>query len=148
VVTFREDGPVQTADGSPGGVRELRLAVTAADWEAAVAFYRDELGLPQLDDFSSDRGRVVLLDAGRATLELVDERQAAYIDEVEVGRRVAGPVRVAFEVADVDASVRRLARAGGEVVAEPTRTPWNSLNARLRAPAGLQLTLFEEPDEA
>ena len=139
---------METADGSPGGVRELRLAVTAADWEAAVAFYRDELGLPQLDDFSSDRGRVVLLDAGRATLELVDERQAAYIDEVEVGRRVAGPVRVAFEVADVDASVRRLARAGGEVVAEPTRTPWNSLNARLRAPAGLQLTLFEEPDEA
>ena len=139
---------METADGSPGGVRELRLAVTAADWEAAVAFYRDELGLPQLDDYSSDRGRVVLLDAGRATLELVDPDQAAFIDEVEVGRRVAGHIRVAFEVADVDASVRRLARAGGEVVAEPTRTPWNSLNARLRAPAGLQLTLFEEPGEA
>jgi lactoylglutathione lyase len=25
---------------------------------------------------------------------------AAYIDEVEVGQRVAGPIRVAFEVAD------------------------------------------------
>jgi lactoylglutathione lyase len=30
------------------------------------------------------------------------------------------------------------------VVAEPTETPWRSLNARLEAPAGLQLTLFEE----
>jgi predicted enzyme related to lactoylglutathione lyase len=131
-------------DGTPGGVRELRLAVTAADWEAAVRFYRDELGLPQLDDFSSDRGQVVLLDAGRATLELVDGNQAAFIDQVEVGRRVAGHIRVAFEVADVDASFHRLAGAGGEIIAAPTRTPWNSLNARLQAPAGLQLTLFEE----
>jgi lactoylglutathione lyase len=135
--------PVETERG----VRELRLAVTAADWEAAVAFYRDELGLPQLDDFSSDRGRVVLLDAGRATLELVDESQAAFIDEVEVGRRVAGHIRVAFQVDDAEASTRRLASAGAEIIATPTRTPWNSLNARLHAPAGLQLTLFEEPTE-
>lgn len=146
-----EDDPVDTAAGRPderpGGVRELRLAVTAADWDAAVAFYRDGLGLPQLADFSSDRGRVVLLDAGRATLELVDPDQAAYIDEVEVGRRVAGHIRVAFEVDDVDAGVRTLAEAGAEIVAEPTRTPWNSRNARLDAPAGLQLTLFEEPTE-
>jgi lactoylglutathione lyase len=39
---------------------------------------------------------------------------------------------------------RRLQEAGAEVVAEPTRTPWNSLNARLEGPAGLQLTLFTE----
>ena len=134
-------------DARPGGVRELRLAVTAADWDAAVTFYRDGLGLRQLDDFSSDRGRVVLLDAGRATLELVDADQAAYIDQVEVGRRVAGHIRVAFEVDGVDAAVRRLADAGAEIVAEPTRTPWSSRNARLHAPAGLQLTLFEEPTD-
>jgi lactoylglutathione lyase len=135
------------SDERPGGVRELRLAVTATDWDAAVTFYRDGLGLPQLDDFSSDRGRVVLLDAGRATLEVIDADQAAYIDEVEVGRRVAGHIRVAFEVDDVDAGVRRLADAGAEIIAQPTRTPWNSRNARLQAPAGLQLTLFEEPTE-
>ena len=134
-------------NGIPGGVRELRLAVTAADWEGAVAFYRDELGLPQLDDFSSDRGRVVLLDAGRATLELVDDNQAAFIDQVEVGRRVAEHIRVAFQVDDVGATFGRLTRARGEVIAEPTRTPWNSVNARLHAPAGLQLTLFEEHSE-
>jgi hypothetical protein len=29
-------------------------------------------------------------------------------------------------------------------VAEPTRTPWNSLNSRLEAPGALQLTLFTE----
>ena len=128
-------------------VRELRLVVTVDDWEAAVAFYREALGLSQVADFSSDEGRVVLLSAGRATLEVVDARQAAYIDLVEVGRRVAGAVRVAFEVSDAATATERLAAAGADVLAPPTRTPWLSLNARLEAPAGLQLTLFEELGE-
>ncbi len=129
------------------GVRELRLAVTADDWEAAVRFYRDVLGLPQLADFSSDEGRVVLLDAGRATLELIDPRQADYIDRVEVGQRVAGHIRVALEVDDSEATTQALVDAGARLVKEPTETPWRSLNARLEAPADLQLTLFEELDK-
>jgi hypothetical protein len=63
---------------------------------------------------------------------------------VEVGRRVSGHIRVAFEVDDSRASSAELAVAGATVIAEPTVTPWNSLNARLEAPAGLQLTLFTE----
>jgi len=125
-------------------VSELRLVVTAPEYGAAVHFYRDVLGLPQLDDFSSPNGRVVLLDAGRATIEVIDPRQAAYIDEVEVGQRVAGPIRVGFEVRDVAKVTDELTGAGATVLAQPTVTPWNSLNARLAAPAGLQLTLFEE----
>ena len=31
-------------------------------------------------------------------------------------------------------------------MAEPVITPWQSLNARLEAPAGLQLTVFQELD--
>ena len=91
-----------------------------------------------------ERGRVTILDAGRATLELLDEEHAAFVDEVEVGRRVAGHVRLAFEVVDAAALTRELEAAGAEVVAPPTRTPWESLNARLEGPAGLQLTLFQE----
>ncbi|TDE00329.1 VOC family protein [Jiangella asiatica] len=127
-------------------VRELRLVVTASDWDAAVRFYRDVLGLPQAADFSSPDGRVVLLEAGRATLEIVDPDQAEFIDRVEVGRRVAGHVRVALEVDDAARVAGELAAGGADVVAEPTRTPWNSLNARLDTPAGLHLTLFTELD--
>ena len=83
-----------------------------------------------------------LLAAGRATVELADEGHAAYIDDLEVGRRVAGPVRVAFQVADPAAATEALAAAGATVVADPVRTPWGSLNARLDAPGGLHLTLF------
>ena len=55
-------------------------------------------------------------------------------------------MRVAFKVGDVDAVTRRLDAAGATVLAEPVETPWGSRNARLEAPAGLQLTLFQEPD--
>ena len=126
------------------GVRELRLVVTAADFDEALRFYRDVLGLREREAYTSEDGRVVILEAGRATLELTDPPHAASIDEVEVGRRVAGHIRVAFEVADSPAATRALADAGATVLAEPTRTPWNSLNARLEGPAGLQLTLFQK----
>ncbi|MFI8205852.1 VOC family protein [Streptomyces sp. NPDC085937] len=128
-------------------VRELRLVVTAEDYDAALRFYRDVLGLPERAAFTSDGGRVTILEAGRATLELTDPNHAAFIDDVEVGRRVAGHVRVAFQVDDSAATTERLAAAGAEVVAEPTRTPWNSLNSRLEAPGALQLTLFTELDD-
>ena len=125
-------------------VRELRLVVTAEDYDEALRFYRDVLGLEERAAYTSPDGRVTILDAGRATLELADPNQAEFIDRVEVGRRVAGHIRIAFEVDDSAATTRRLAAAGAEVLAEPTRTPWSSLNARLQAPAGLQLTLFQE----
>ncbi|MDQ3066766.1 MAG: VOC family protein [Actinomycetota bacterium] len=128
-------------------VRELRLVVTAPDFDEALTFYRDVLGLVEREAYSSADGRVSILEAGRATLELTDPPHAAYIDEVEVGRRVAGQFRVAFEVDDSTAMTATLAAAGADVIAEPTRTPWNSLNSRLEAPAGLQLTLFTELGE-
>ena len=129
-----------------GGVRELRLVVTAQDYDAAVAFYRDTLGLPEREAYSSEDGRVVILDAGRATLEIADPAQADFIDRVEVGRRVAGHLRVAFEVPDAAATTSRLEAAGAQVVAPPTPTPWRSLNARLEAPGDLHITLFQELD--
>ena len=128
-------------------VRELRVAVTAEDYDEALAFYRDVLGLRERAAFSSEDGRVTILEAGRATLELLDPTHAAYVDQVEVGKRVAGHIRLAFEVDDSEPTTAKLAAAGATVIAEPTRTPWNSLNARLEAPAGLQLTLFEELGE-
>jgi len=96
-------------------------------------------------DLAGDHGaRVVILDAGRATLELSNQAQAELIDEVEVGHRVAPALRVAFQVADAAVTTDRLVAAGATLIAAPTPTPWNSLNSRLDAPGELQLTLFEE----
>jgi catechol 2,3-dioxygenase-like lactoylglutathione lyase family enzyme len=125
-------------------VRELRVVVTAPDYDAALRFYRDALGLPERAAYASPGGRVTILEAGRATLELADPGHAAFVDDVEVGRRVAGQIRLAFEVDDSRSMTATLAAAGAAVIAGPTITPWNSLNSRLEAPAGLQLTLFTE----
>jgi predicted enzyme related to lactoylglutathione lyase len=135
---------VASPDTSP--VKQLRVVVTAEDYDAALAFYRDVLGLPQEAAFESTDGRVAILGAGRATLEITDPSHAAHIDDVEVGRRVAGQLRLAFEVADSPATTTKLVDAGAQLVAEPTRTPWRSLNARLDAAAGLHVTIFTELD--
>lgn len=125
-------------------VVELRLVLTVEDFEGALAFYRDALGLPEGPSWQSEGedARIAILEVERATLELVNEGQAAAIDRIEVGERVAGPVRIAFEVDDSEAVARRLVDAGAEQLAEPVTTPWNDRNVRLRAPDGMQLTLF------
>ena len=130
--------------GLQGVVNELRLVVTATDYDDAVHFYRDVLGLRQTESYQSADGHVVILDAGSATIEINDPAYAAYVDDVEVGRRVAGHVRVAFGVDDSASTTRRLVNAGAHLVREPVRTPWGTLNSRLEAPAGLQLTLFSD----
>lgn len=129
-------------------VVQLRLVVEADDYDAAVAFYRDTLGLREELAVDGEQGeRVMILQVGRATLELSNPEQVAMIDQVEVGRRVSPRLRIAFEVSDVDAATAAASDAGATVLARPTLTPWRSRNARLTAPAGLQITLFEELPE-
>jgi predicted enzyme related to lactoylglutathione lyase len=135
------------SDTTPSPVRQLRLVVEAEDFDEAVALYRDVLGLPEEFYVESDGdARVMALQAGRATLEIINPAQRRLIDDLEVGRQVSRHIRVAFEVSDVSHVTDTVARTGVELVAPPTETPWRSLNARFEAPAGLQITLFEELD--
>jgi uncharacterized glyoxalase superfamily protein PhnB len=130
-------------------VLQLRLVAETDDFDAAVAFYRDALGLPEAESYEGEGGaRVAILSVPSATLEIANRAQVRMIDDVEVGRPVsrapALSIRVAFEVVDARATTAALAAGGAEVLAEPTVTPWNSLNARLEAPGGLQITAFQE----
>lgn len=126
-------------------VRQLRLVVHAQDYDEALVFFRDVLGMPTAEAYSGGNGaEVTILDAGRATLEIVNTAQVEMIDDVEVGRRVAPHFRVALQVDDCATATDRALAGGATPVAQPTRTPWDSLNARLDAPAGIHLTLFQE----
>jgi predicted enzyme related to lactoylglutathione lyase len=128
-----------------GRVLQLRLVVEADDYDQAVAFYRDVLGLrEELVVESKGGAKVTIFEVGRATLELSNPAQVAMIDDIEVGRRVSPRLRVAFEVADANAVTDDLVGGGAELIAAPTLTPWQSLNSRLSAPADLQITLFQE----
>ena len=126
-------------------VTQLRLVVEADDFDEAVSFYRDTLDLTEEFNIESEGGaRVVALQVGRATLEIINRAQRRLIDRIEVGHNVSRRIRVGFEVSDAAGMTDRAAASGAELVAPPTHTPWRSLNSRLEAPAGLQITLFEE----
>lgn len=133
---------------TPNPVHQLRLVVEAEDYDAALTFYRDVLGLPEQEAYQGeDDARVTILDAGRATLELSNPAQVRMIDRVEADGRPSLKLRVAFEVDDAAAATRQAVAGGAALVAEPRETPWRSLNSRLNGPAGLQLTLFQELDD-
>ncbi|UFU05365.1 VOC family protein [Ruania halotolerans] len=146
-----DDAPahhVPTHD-APARVRQLRLVVEAEDFDAAVTFYRDVLGLPERAAFEGEGdARVAILDAGMATLELANPAQVKMIDAVEAEGRPSARIRIAFEVDDSAASTMELVDAGAELIAEPRETPWRSLNSRLHAPADLEVTLFQELGES
>lgn len=132
----------------PQRVRQLRLVVAADDYDEALTFFRDVLGMREELAVSGGEGaHVTILEAGRATLELANPAQKRMIDEVEVGRQVAPKLRVAFEVDDTSALTDELISAGATQVAPPTETPWRSLNARLDTPGGLHVTIFQELEQ-
>ena len=101
--------------------------------------------MPQSEAYEAEGGaRVAILDAGRATLEVANAAQVAFIDRVETDGVSSDRVRVALEVDDTTRVAERLVAGGAQLEASARETPWRSLNARLRGPADLQLTLFQE----
>lgn len=129
-------------------VRELRIALTVDEFDRAVAFYRDALGMPERESWDRPDGRGVILEAGVATLELFDHAQADTLDAIEVGRRVSGKIRFAIEVPDSARTASRLVDAGATAEGGVVETPWGDRNVRVRTPDGMQLTLFDRTDEA
>lgn len=144
-VSMSEEKTSGSAPTAAPRVKQLRLVVEAEDFEAALAFYRDVLGLEPQAAFEGEGGaQVAILHAGLATLELANPAQVRMIDGIETEGGRSDRLRVAFEVDDAAEATDRLVAGGAELEAEPRETPWRSLNARLRGPAGLQLSLFQE----
>jgi catechol 2,3-dioxygenase-like lactoylglutathione lyase family enzyme len=127
-------------------VIELRVALTTQVFEQLVRFYRDGLGLEPSQAWPEDQGRALVLDMGKATLEVFDEKQAQTVDQLEVGRRISGQVRLALEVPDVNAATMRLLAHGATLVHAAVVTPWGDTNVRLQDPDGMQITLYERAD--
>jgi catechol 2,3-dioxygenase-like lactoylglutathione lyase family enzyme len=135
-----------------GPARELRIVITVDDFARAMGFYREALGLPLIRAWQEGDGGGALLDAGHGVIELLSSEQAAMVDEVETGSRHGGAsLRVALEVDDSAVVADHLVHAGAQRLGGPFDTPWGHRSVRLRAPGGVQLTLFtvlEPPAEA
>ena len=128
-------------------VLEMRVAMTTRDYERLVKFYCDGLGLEPAAIWNSTDGHALILDMGKATLELFDEAQAEYIDQLEAGKRISGQIRFALQVPDLHTAMERLLAHGATVVHEAAVTPWGDYNVRLQDPDGMQITLFQSTEK-
>jgi len=132
---------------TPPPILQLRVALTTADYERVLTFYTDVLGLTPAALWENDGGHAVIFEMGQGTLEVFDEAQAAAIDQIEAGARLSGQIRFALQVPDLDAAIARVVAKGATLIHEPVITPWGDRNVRLSAPDGLQITLFQVPDQ-
>jgi methylmalonyl-CoA/ethylmalonyl-CoA epimerase len=124
-------------------VFELRVALTTSDYERSTKFYCEGLGLEPAAIWNNGLGKALILDMGKATLELFDEAQAETVDQIEAEQRVSGQIRFALRVPDLKAAMERLLAHGAILVHPPVITPWGDYNVRLQDPDGMQITLFQ-----
>lgn len=127
-------------------VFELRIALTTQDYERLTKFYCEGLGIEPSAIWNNDQGKALVLDMGRATLELFDEAQAEIIDQIEAEQRISGQIRFALQVPDLKSAMERLIEHGATLIHEPVLTPWGDYNVRLQDPDGMQITLFQVPE--
>lgn len=141
---IRKDHPkTMTEPNSNYPVLEMRVALTTSDYERLVKFYCDGLGIEPAAIWNNGQGQALVINMGKATLEIFDEVQAETIDQLEAGRRVSGQIRFAFEVPDLKVAMDRLITHGATLIHPPVITPWGDYNVRLQDPDGMQITLFQ-----
>jgi len=128
-------------------VLELRVALTVGDYERSIKFYCDGLGMEPAAVWNNGQGRALVLNMGNAALEIFDEAQAETIDQIEAEQRISGQIRFALQVPDVKAAMKRLLAHGAILIHPPIIMPWGDYNVRLQDPDGMQITLFQVPDQ-
>jgi len=128
-------------------VLELRVALTVADFERSIKFYCEGLGIEPAAIWNNGLGHALVLELGNASLEIFDEVQAETIDQIEAEQRISGQVRFALQVPDLKAAMERLIDHGATLIHPPLITPWGDYNVRLQDPDGMQITLFQVPQQ-
>jgi len=123
-----------------------RVAVVVRDQGAALAWYRDVLGLT-VRVHETESGYVELaLGKGAAALSLVAPRAEwgePYRTEAEA--RIGIRTGIAFETDSVAALAARLEHARARVTQPPEVQPWGGVTLRFADPDGNEFLAFEKP---
>ena len=119
---------------------EIRVLVGSVDFERSTAFYADLLGFVVAEQWDDPDGRGTLFQAASGGVIEIFEDSPHHPFEPPAG------VKVAVEVADVDALHRRLAAAEVEIVDPIADRSWGHRSFEVRDPSGLHLVFFTPSD--
>lgn len=118
-------------------VLSSRTLIRPSDFEGAVRWYRDVLGLRVYREYGvSGRVTGVVFFLGGGFLELVSGSSPV----------TPGGVTLWLQVPDVDAEHARLRDAGAEVTRPPVTEPWGLRECWLRGPDDAPIVVVEVPE--
>ncbi len=124
--------------------------VLAHDPEAAVAFYRDTLGLEVRSDVARENFRWVVV--GCPTQPAIGICITNYLGgspadiDALAGLIAKGALGgVHFQSDDLDATFAKVRDAGADIVQEPTEQPWGTRDFAVRDPSGNLVRIDQPP---
>lgn len=125
-------------------MNELRLILTVDNLDEIIDFYKNQVELKESLSWNQVTGRGIILEAGKASLELIDRNHKNFIDKMEVGKEgVSGDVRIALNFGnEIQNKANHLLENGAKKLGELVKAPWSNV-MRIEDPSGMQITLFE-----
>ena len=108
-------------ESTPKGTRIAHIGIALPSLDNAVTFYREILGMTEVEVSDSDGARIEAFQAGESLVELLEPSG----DDTPVGkfiaRRGAGIHHICFEVDDLDAALAKCRASGIRLIDEAPR---------------------------
>ncbi len=126
------------------------LAVAVPDLDAALAFYRDALGLTcdRVEEIESEGVRVAFLLVGDSEIELLQPTRTDTGIVKWMAKHGPGMHHVCLEVPDIPAALARIRANGGELInPEPVSKPDGTRYAFVhpKSTGGVLIELYQKP---
>jgi methylmalonyl-CoA/ethylmalonyl-CoA epimerase len=108
-------------ESTPKGTRIAHIGIALPSLDNAVTFYREILGMTEVEVSDSDGARIEAFQAGEALVELLEPSAGDTPVGKFIARRGAGIHHVCFAVDDLDATLAKCRAAGIRLIDEAPR---------------------------
>jgi uncharacterized glyoxalase superfamily protein PhnB len=124
--------------------------VIVHDPDAALGFYRDDLGLELRNDVAREEYRWITVGSSsqpEVGIVLTNYLNGSPADSDAIAALVAkGALNgVHFQTDDLDATFEKLSISGAEIVQEPMEQPWGTRDCAVRDPSGNMVRIDQPP---
>jgi methylmalonyl-CoA/ethylmalonyl-CoA epimerase len=106
---------------TPRGTRVSHIGIAVEALAESVPFFRDVLGLPEIQLDDADGAHIVGLSAGESLVELLEPGDSKSPIARFLEKRGPGVHHICFSVDDLDATLERCRRAGIQLIDEKPR---------------------------